>query len=174
MFVFQFPFPFARLIGCLTRSVRFDLQRLRCSPLSLSFSLPFIMQSANLSNRLQIDKLSTAISVFVSPNSSSSLWAPHAFKATLQMLCFCVFFIRFLKRVWPHEQRLYWSLAWYMAYGIRTTSTQHIQLLIGKSIDQLCRQRVGATSLTVSELGSSYEIFSKKRLRTVAEARVKL
>lgn len=28
---------------------------------SLSLSLPFIMQSANLSNRLQIDKLSTAI-----------------------------------------------------------------------------------------------------------------
>lgn len=92
MFVFQFPFPFARLIGCLTRSVRFDLQRLRCPPLSLSFSLPFIMQSANLSNRLQIDKLSTAISVCVSPNSSSSLWAPHAFKATLQMLCFCFIF----------------------------------------------------------------------------------
>lgn len=38
-----------------------------------------------------------------------------------KLLCKCsvsVFiFIRFLKRVWPHEQRLYWSLDWYMAYA---------------------------------------------------------
>lgn len=125
--------------------------------LSLSLSLSFIMQSANLSNRLQIDKLSTAISVFVSPNSSSSLWAPHAFKATLQMLCFCfIFYSLFETCLTTRTTAL---LIPCLVYGIRTTSTQHIQLLIGKSIDQLCRQR-GATSLTVSELGSSYEIFS--------------
>lgn len=98
---------------------------------------------------------------FVSSNSSSPLWAPHAFKATLQMLCFC-FICRFLKRVWPHKQRLYWSLAWHMAnarLGRNTFSSDCSDRLIGKSIDQLYRQ-CGATSLTVSELGSSFEIFS--------------
>lgn len=156
MFVFQFPFPFARLIGCLTRSVRFDLQRLRCSPLSLSLHYAIGELIKSLANWQIVNCdfcfcISEFFFFFMGSTRIQSYFANALF--------LFYFFIRFLKRVWPHEQRLYWSLAWHMAYGIRTTSTQHIQLLIGKSIDQLCRQR-GATSLTVSELGSSYEIFS--------------
>lgn len=111
---------------------------LRSTKITLFPSLSlFIMQSANLSNRLQIDKLSTAISVFVSPNSSSSLWAPHAFKATLQMLCFCIIFYSLFETCLTTRTTA--LLIPCLANGIRTTSTQHIQLLIGKSIDQLCR-----------------------------------
>lgn len=117
MFVFQFPFPFAQLIGCLTRSVRFDLQRLRYTPLPIS--LLFVHYAiGELIKSLANWKNCQLRFLFLYHRILLLLYGLHTHS---KLLCKCsvsvVFFIRFLKRVWPHEQRLYWSLDWYMAYA---------------------------------------------------------